>query len=51
MSMCSGGTSGATESRTFLVQAFQHLWPVADNGVYQQFTCVKPSEQPCNPAA
>ncbi len=33
-----------------LVQACQHLWPVADNGVYQQFTCVNPSDQPCSPA-
>ncbi|EFI5244114.1 hypothetical protein AB19_5237 [Escherichia coli 3-373-03_S1_C1] len=34
-----------------LLEACQHLWPVADNGVYQQFTCVNPSDQPCSPAA
>lgn len=51
MSMCSGGGPWSNPISYLLVQAFQHLWPVADNGVYQQFTCVNPSDQPCNPAA
>ena len=30
---------GSNRTPYLLVQACQHLWPVADNGVYQQFTC------------
>lgn len=48
---CAPCARGSNRTPYLLVQACQHLWPVADNGVYQQFTCVNPSDQPCSPAA
>ncbi|EBM4266517.1 hypothetical protein DZF45_08955 [Salmonella enterica] len=48
---CAPCARGSNRTPFLLVQACQHLWPVADNGVYRQFTCVNPSDQPCSPAA
>src|SRR5699024_10329595 len=40
---CAPCARGSNRTPYLMVQACQHLWPVADNGVYQQFTCVNPS--------